>query len=1002
MNQSHSKNRRIVNIYFLIFAVSGFSGLIYEHIWTQYLKLFLGHAAYAQTIVLILFMGGMAIGAMLIAGITNKISDLLPAYALVEGIIGIFGILFHLIFTRTIDFAFYNLIPQLSSEFTISLVKYGCAVLLVFPQSILLGTTFPLMSGGIIRIIPYKPGRSLAILYFTNSIGAAIGVLTSGFILVPFVGLPGTSAAAGILNILIAVIVLNIKPEKRKAIEKKSIEKDIPSVETKLPQKPVIALLLIAGLTGTASFLYEIGWIRMLSIVLGSSTHAFELMLSAFILGLSIGGYIIRKKIDKLSNPLKTLGYIQIIMGGLALATLVSYNSTFPLMGYAVKSLPKTGSGYLLFNIISHGLSMLIMLPATICAGMTLPLITFILLKKGYGESSIGKVYSSNTIGAIAGVIAAVHWIMPALGLKNVITVGGGIDIAIGILLLFFVRSVMNKKKLYITVSSAVLWLMLCILTFDLDKYKLSSNVYETGVVYGEDQNTEILFHKDGKTSSVDVVKNTYQAGGKTFDGLALSTNGIWIGNQSLDPSFVLSGDNQILLAAIPMALCKNAKSAATFGMGTGLTAHILLTDPQIEKLDVIEIEKEIISGAEFFGEKTAEVFNDPRCNIYVDDAKAFFSASKEKYDIIVADPTYPWVSGVAGLFSTEFYRFISTRITPQGLFVQWIHLHDMDMPLIASVIKALSQNFSDYQIYFTNSNFIAIVAGNNTITGKPDNRIFNIPEIYKELSRIGVLHSEDLYLRKMGNKKMLSPLFDSYPVMPNSDYFPLLDNGAIRARYLKSSAGELLSLRTSVLPVIETITGETPLNISLVSSRPQDKIDYSAMLVRGIYEHCKEKTDPSFNPVINLPQNVLNDLSIMQAASGIKNFDPGLWLQSFERLMTMVLPFVSQEDFELIWSTIQIDINSYFPQKNLDGILFYKMLGMRDYNNIITLIGKNLQYAAVIPDSPNNNLILSSTMLAYLALDKKEQARNLWNRYQNKNNPTVLLRLLSSIINQK
>ena len=113
--------------------------------------------------------------------------------------------------------------------------------------------------------------------------------------------------------------------------------------------------------------------------------------------------------------------------------------------------------------------------------------------------------------------------------------------------------------------SAVVIWLLLCILFIDLDKYKLSSNVYETGIVYSQDQNTEILFHKDGKTSSVDVIKNTFHAGSRDFHGLALSTNGILVGNLSLDPSFVLSGDNQVLLAAIPMALCSNAQKAATF-----------------------------------------------------------------------------------------------------------------------------------------------------------------------------------------------------------------------------------------------------------------------------------------------------------------------------------------------------------------------------------------------------------------------------------------------------
>lgn len=999
MNHPSHNKRRTAGIYFFLFAVSGFSGLIYEHIWTQYLKLFLGHAAYAQTIVLIIFMGGMAVGAGLIARISTKIRRLLIGYALAEGIIGILGIGFHPVFTRVIDFTFYSFIPQLSSDFVISFTKFGLAALLVFPQSVLLGMTFPLMSAGIIRRFPSKPGRSLSILYFTNSLGGAIGILISGFCLVPAVGLPGTCVIAGILNLLIAVFIIVMNGKKDKSAQAISIKENKKPVEIeKPPQKILIAFLFIAGLTGTASFLYEISWIRMLSIVLGSSTHAFELMLSAFILGLAIGSYAVRKKIDKLSNPVKTLGLIQLFMGGFALATLLSYNITFPIMSYAIKVLPKTGTGYFLFNIVSHGLSIIIMLPATICAGMTLPLITFLLLKKGYGESSIGKIYSSNTIGAIIGIIAAVHWIMPALGLKNVITIGGGIDIVLGILLIGHSRFSFKKIRWYVPASAVVIWLFVCIFFVSLDKYKLSSNVYETGMVYTQEQDTEILFHKDGKTASVDVTKNTFQADGRNVQGLALSTNGIWIGNISLDPSVVLSGDNQVLLAAIPMALCSNAQKAATFGMGTGITAYTLLTDPNIKKLDIIEIEKEIISGAKYFGEKTDKVFDDPRSHIHIDDAKAFFSSTKEKYDIIVADPTYPWVSGVAGLFSTEFYRFISTHITPQGLFVQWLHLHDMNVSLIASVIKALSKNFSDYHIYFTNQHFIAIVAGNHRIPEKPGERIFHLPGLKKELARIGVLHPDDLYLRKLGNKKILAPLFDSFPVIPNSDYFPILDNGAIKARYLKDNAKEILSLRLSVLPLIETLTGEAPLNVGSLSNRPANDAAHSAMQARGIYEYCKSLMDTTFIPAVRLPQDIMNDLYIIQSIPEKQYFNPREWLRSYERTMTLISPFLSTEDMKIIWSSINIDFSSYFPPKNINGILFYKMIGFRDYKNIIQSIAQKMPDGP-IADTPNNNLILSSVMLSYIALDKKDEARMFWNRYENKTNPTLQLRLLSSIL---
>src|SRR4051812_8326960 len=160
-----------------LFAASGFAGLIYESIWTHYLKLFLGHAAYAQTLVLAIFMGGMAIGSWLVSRYTQRIRKLLLGYALAELGIGLLAITFHAVFTTLVDWSYTSVLPGMQSSIAINLFKWTLASLLIMPASILLGTTFPLMSAGIMRLYPAEGGRPLAMLYFTNSLGASIGVM---------------------------------------------------------------------------------------------------------------------------------------------------------------------------------------------------------------------------------------------------------------------------------------------------------------------------------------------------------------------------------------------------------------------------------------------------------------------------------------------------------------------------------------------------------------------------------------------------------------------------------------------------------------------------------------------------------------------------------------------------------------------------------------------------------------------------------------------------------
>ena len=419
--------------FYALFIASGFAGLIYESVWTHYLKLYLGHAAYAQSLVLIVFMGGMALGAALCARISTRLRNPLAAYAAIEAAIGVCALLFHELFVAATDWSHAVLLPALGEDGLALAAKLALSCALILPQSVLLGATFPLMSAGLVRsnhaLNRGALGEPVAMLYFSNSLGAAAGVLASGFVLIAWAGLPGTLRTAGLINLLIAgAVALLARPARASPIE--------PTHQDGASQ-PARLLLAVALLTGMASFIYEICWIRMLSLVLGASTHSFELMLSTFILGLALGGLAVRRLVDRTANPERLLGGVQIAMGLAALATLPVYDRSFELMEYLMKGLARTEAGYLFFNLAGQGVSAMVMLPTTFLAGMTLPLITGTLLRRGSGERAIGQVYAANTLGAICGVLLAVHLGLPLLGLKGTLILGALIDAALGLALLY-------------------------------------------------------------------------------------------------------------------------------------------------------------------------------------------------------------------------------------------------------------------------------------------------------------------------------------------------------------------------------------------------------------------------------------------------------------------------------------------------------------------------------------------------------------------------------------
>ena len=644
---------------FVFFGLSGFSGLIYESIWTRYLKLFLGHAAYAQVLVLVVFMGGMGVGAWLAGKYGVKIKKLILWYAIIEGIIGIFALGFHTVFTVFLDFSYDTVIANISTPLLIDAYKWILGVLLIFPQSLLLGATFPLLTTGIIRKFPSQQGNSIALLYFINSLGASIGVLVSGFYLIPQAGLPGTIISAGMLNIVIAVFVILIST-RLTAIKDTLPESKAATTVSTNGKYIYLSFLLCATLTGTASFIYEIGWIRMLSLVLGSSTHSFELMLSAFILGLALGSYWIRTRADQYGNIIKMLITVQVFMAFFSVCSVVSYNYSFNIMKFFMAALTQTDQGYWLFNVLSNVIALLVMVPTTICAGMTLPLITSYLIKNGYGEKSVGHVYSVNTFGGIVGVIAGIN-LLPLLGLKNTILLGSGIDLLLGLFLFVYLA---DKKSFGIRILFSYISVIAVFLGvfsfFQLDTIKIISGVFRHGHIV---EYRNVVFHKDGKTASVSVFDN-YDPQTKEKVSRTIATNGkpdaaiAVVDNVDLFDEMTM-----VLVGLLPVAIHQNPKTAAVIGMGSGLSSHAMLAFPEFERVDTIEIEKEMVEGARKFGDQVKNVFSDKRSTIYIEDAKTFFVRNRRKYDIITSEPSTPWVSGVSSLFSQEFYNRINKML---------------------------------------------------------------------------------------------------------------------------------------------------------------------------------------------------------------------------------------------------------------------------------------------------------------------------------------------------
>lgn len=798
------------------FMLSGAAGLFYESVWSRYLSLFVGHSAYAQVITLVLFLGGMALGAMLVSRRTTRIRDPLLAYAVVELVVGVIGLLFHdSIYLPLTSWAYDAVFPALAGGAALTAVKWTLAGLLILPQSILLGATFPLMTAGVLRRFPDAPGRVLALFYFGNSFGAAIGVLIAGFGLYPWVGLPGTILAAAMVNLIVALIAMVFG--RMHPIEERAPVEATPDTPAFVPNSgaptPVALLLWVSAGTALASFIYEIAWIRLLSLVIGSATHSFEVMLSAFILGLALGAFWIRRRADRLVNPLRTLGFVQLWMGGFALLSLVLYAGSFSWFATVMASVARSPDGYVLFSLAKYTTAVLIMLPATFCAGMTLPIITRVLLAGRVGERAIGAVYGVNTFGSIVGAGVAGLVLIPLLGLKGVLISGGVLDMLLGVMIFGAAArgEEGGRRRMVLGLATTTAVTLFVMIGVHLDQNIMASSVFRSGRMQGLDKR-EIIFQADGRTTTV---HGTLLNGDRSIitngkpDG---SLTARWTSACHPDSSQVrLTGDEgtQMLLPMVAIAHRPAASDIAVIGHGTGMTSHFFLASETVREVTTIEIEPAMVRGSRIFYPVNRRVFDDPRSRHVYDDAKSYFAGANRRFDVILSEPSNPWVSGVAGLFTEEFYGRVTPFLAPGGVFAQWLHAYELSDMLVLSVFAALHEHFADYRIYAVSSGDVLVIATAEGSVPEPDWSVFQWPAVREDLCAFTPISPADLSSTLIADRAGLSPLFE-VGVGINSDFFPVLDLGAEKSRFTNQFARGVMNLESGVTPL--ALARRTPL----------------------------------------------------------------------------------------------------------------------------------------------------------------------------------------------
>ncbi len=820
----------ILSLIYLIFFLSGAAALIYEVIWVRYLSLIFGGSHLAVTTVLAVFMGGLALGSYKIGKKFSNYKNSLRLYGFLE--LGIAASA--LVFVTLMRFypAIYIPLARISDAAPVylSCIRIVFAAIALILPTTLMGGTLPLLSSFVARSAGGL-GSRLSFLYGFNTIGAVVGAASTGFFLLPHYPASTTLMIAVFINVLAGIVAIVLQGKAKATLEEtvagekavngndisQTIEVDKP--ENLLPFKLVLWGI---GVSGFCALAYEVLWTRILSIVIGASVYGFTLLLIAFLAGIGLGssayGLFLRitdkheRTESRTTRSIIGFGLVQVIIGVSALLVTLNIRD-LPTHAFAVYNFVrdmKINIGPFKTRQLANFVTAFSFLFApAFFMGVAFPLAGKIhgQYKKAVGRA-VGEVLAHNTVGAILGSAVSGFILIYLIGIQQSLQVIILINIGFGLLVM---TSVKGKKMLNWAVSGTVTIIML-VLFFIPDIWKLwdpkfyaiyqsnHAEMYSTPEKSREAlANADVLYYGEG----IQAIVSSIQSGETQF----FITNGrVEASNANADMQC------QYTLGHLPMLLNKNPRKVFVLGTGSGMTLGATSVHPSVEQITLAEIEPKVLGVAKTFGIYNHYVLDNPKLRIVFNDGRNFLMTTKEKFDVITADPVHPWFSGAGYLYSTEYFKLAAEHLNPGGVICQWLPLYELSEDNLKSIVQTLRDNFSYVMVWLTHSD-AELVGSNSPI-------IIDENELERRIREPGVL--QDLERVKMGSAED----FLSYFVMGTEGVKAYGSGGRINTDdnlYLEFSAprsigegylqqqnvGTLVKYRESILPYLRNASDE-------------------------------------------------------------------------------------------------------------------------------------------------------------------------------------------------
>ncbi len=813
--------------------LTGLAGLVYQVTWERYLAVLLGSHGEATASVLGLFLGGLALGYALFGALSRRrlldaaaggaAPRLLELYGGVEIGIGAWALAFPLLFQGARALSLW--LPDLGDVGGFAL-DVGLCALLLLPPTVLMGGTIPLLTQGLSRS-PDDATRVHASVYGLNTAGAFLGALLAGFWWIAELGLPGTLYAMSGLNLAAGAIFVWLGGRAAPAAALPERAEPPPAAF------PVYALAVLAS--GFAMMTLEVVAIRLCALSLGSSEYAFSIAVAVFVLCIACGSLLV-SALPRVPGWLLIASQLLLV----ALLT-AAYRQIpqLPLLAHELRTAFSLADvAFPLFYASAFALALACMAPALLLSGAGLPLV-FDHLRRRYGElgATAGRLYSWNTLGSLLGALVGGYALLFWLDLHHVYRIAVS-ALALGAMSLALAQSRESRRAAPAIAALLVLAPALALLLRApaWSQELLSAGLFRIrtplpGARVGADAGAalrqllgdrKIVFYDDDPGVTVSVVEyagaeqrsasrlgaqpiageRSAGAPGRSRPGTRETASrfgaqrgaaerspggpgytrpgtrvlGLHV-NGKPDSATLKDSATTVLLGVLPALFAEPAKRAFVVGLGTGVTAGELAALRSIEEVVVGEISPGVVAALPHFDAATLGASHHPKIRIARSDAYRALQRSPGGFDVIASEPSNPWVSGVEMLYAREFLEAAREKLSPGGVFCQWIHQYELDEASLLLVLRSFERVFEHVAIWYGAGPDLFLLG-------------FQNPELAQDLPRLARRAREPDFAAALGRAEIegLAALFAH-------ELWPL---GVLRAAQLEGEIQTLLRPRLS------------------------------------------------------------------------------------------------------------------------------------------------------------------------------------------------------------